>query len=592
MNVLLTGAFGNVGTSTLEELANRGHTVRCFDLKTRANEKTARRFRGQVEVVWGDLRCPEEVAAAVRDQDVVVHLAFIIPKMSATGVDSEERPDWAREINVGGTRNLINAMKALPRPPKIIFTSTYHVYGRTQDQPPPRTVSDPAQPVEHYSYHKVECEQMVKSSGLEWAILRLSATLPLAIQLDPAMFDVPLDNRMEYVHTRDVGLALANAISSEEVWGKTLLIGGGESCQYYYREIVGRILDAVGVGKLPEEAFGATPFCTDWVDTTESQRLLNYQRRDLGDYIQETVALLGYRRHLIRLFRPVVRRWLLGKSPYLKDAGKARAGWRGKVAIITGASGGIGTATARKLAQEGLNVVLVARRKDRLEDLAAQIREAGGEALVIAADLTDEQDRLRVVEEVRAAYGAADVLINSAGIGWYGFGSEMPWTLARQMIQINMTAVVHLTLLFLRDMKTRNRGHIINIGSIAGSLPAQGVALYCATKSFLDTLTTALYRELRGTNVHISVVKSGAVATGFFDTASAQPAGLPMPAKRLGVRPEVVVNRIWALLQKPHRGAYVPRLFVLVPWVELCLGWLMDLLGPLLLRRQLRLAKA
>jgi len=79
------------------------------------------------------------------------------------------------------------------------------------------------------------------------------------------------------------------------------------------------------------------------------------------------------------------------------------------------------------------------------------------------------------------------------------------------------------------------------------------------------------------------------VATGFFDTASAQPAGLPMPAKKLGVRPEVVVNRIWALLQKPHRGAYVPRLFVLVPWVELCLGWLMDLLGPLLLRRQLRL---
>jgi nucleoside-diphosphate-sugar epimerase len=286
-----------------------------------------------VEVVWGNLRCPEEVAAAVRDQDVVVHLAFIIPKMSATGVDSEERPDWAREINVGGTRNLLNAMQALPRPPRIIFTSTYHVYGRTQDQPPPRTVSDPVQPVEHYSYHKVECERMVKSSGLEWAILRLSATLPLAIQLDPGMFDVPLDNRMEYVHTRDVGLALANAISSEEVWGKTLLIGGGESCQYCYREIVGRILDAMGVGKLPEEAFGSTPFCTDWVDTTESQRLLNYQRRDLGDYIQEMIALLGYRRYLIRAFRPIVRYWLLKKSPYLRDS-RSRGGIRpGEVAL-------------------------------------------------------------------------------------------------------------------------------------------------------------------------------------------------------------------------------------------------------------------
>ena len=316
MNVLLTGAFGNVGTSTLEELVKQGHQVRCFDLKTKANEKKARRFGGQIEVGWGDLRRPDDVVAAVRDQDVVVHLAFIIPKMSATGIESEARPDWAREINVGGTLNLINAIKALPRPPKLIFASSYHVYGRTQDQPPPRTVSDPIQPIEHYSRHKVECEHEVKASGLEWTILRLSATLPLAIQLDPGMFDVPLDNRMEYVHTRDVGLAMTNAVSSEDVWGKTLLIGGGPRCQYHYREIVGRILEATGVGMLPEEAFGTTPFPTDWVDTTESQRLLDYQQRDLGDYIQEMTVLLGYRRYLIRAFRPIVRRWLLGKSPY------------------------------------------------------------------------------------------------------------------------------------------------------------------------------------------------------------------------------------------------------------------------------------
>jgi UDP-glucose 4-epimerase len=317
MNVLLTGAFGNVGTSTLEELSKQGHTVRCFDLKTRPNEKAARKSKDQMEVMWGDLRCPEDVTTAVRDQEVVVHLAFIIPKLSATGVESEGHPDWAREINVEGTRNLLNAMKALPRPPKIIFASSYHVYGRTQDQPPPRTVSDPVQPVEHYSHHKIECEQMVKASGLEWAILRLAATLPLALRLDPGMFDVPLNNRMEFVHTRDVGLAMANAVSSEGVWGKTLLIGGGPRCQYYYRDITRRILDAMGVGMLPEEAFGSTPFCTDWVDTTESQRLLNYQQRDLGDYIQEMTALLGYRRHLIRLFRPIVRHWLLKKSPYL-----------------------------------------------------------------------------------------------------------------------------------------------------------------------------------------------------------------------------------------------------------------------------------
>jgi UDP-glucose 4-epimerase len=591
--VLLTGAFGNVGMSGLEELLKRGHQVRCFDLDTKANRKAAWRFDGQVEVVWGDLRRPEDVAAAVRDQDVVVHLAFIIPKLSATGVESEARPDWAREINVGGTRNLLDAMKALPRPPKIIFTSSYHLYGRTQDQPPPRTVSDPIQPIEHYAHHKAACEYMVRSSGLEWAIFRLAAALPLSMKLDPGMFDIPLGNRMEFVHTRDAGLAIANAVGSEEVWGQVLLIGGGPRCQYTYREIAQRVLDGLGVGMLPEEAFGSTPFPTDWLDTAESQRLLDYQRRDLGNYVQDMTALLGYRRQVIRMFRPLARRWLLRRSPYFQDSRSRRASpeWQGKVAVVTGASGGIGAATAKRLAREGLSVVLVARREEPLEDLAAQIRESGGEVLVLAADLTAERECLRVVERVRSAYGTVDVLVNGAGFGWYGFGTDMPWSLAWQMLQTNIAAVVRLTLLFLADMKARGGGHIVNIGSIVGSLPSQGVALYGATKSFVDAFTTALHRELRGTGVNVSVVRPGAVATGFFRKASTQVSALRMPAERLAIKPKAVADRIWGLLKRPVRVAHVPRLLSFVPWVELCFGWLIDRLGPRLLRRQSRLAR-
>ena len=320
MNILLTGAFGNVGISTLEELLRRGHRVRCFDLKTRANKKAARRFGDRIQVAWGDLRKPRDVAAALDGQDRVVHLAFVIPKMSHTGVDSEARPEWAYRINVGGTRNLLEAIKVLPSPPKILFTSSYHVYGRTQHLLPPRLVTDPVLPVEHYSHHKVLCEQMVRGSDLSWAILRLSATLPLRLQLDPGMFDVPLDNRMEFTHTRDVGVAIANALETDEIWGRTWLIGGGLGCQYTYREIVSRSLEAFGLGMLPEEAFGSTWFPTDWVDTVESQRLLNYQTRDLGNYLQEMQASLGTRRHLIRLFRPLVRRYLLRKSPYYRQA--------------------------------------------------------------------------------------------------------------------------------------------------------------------------------------------------------------------------------------------------------------------------------
>ena len=319
MRVLLTGAFGNLGQSTLDELLLLGHQVRCFDLRTRSNERAARRRAGQAEVIWGDLRRREDLVAAVQGQEAAIHLAFILPSLSSTGAGTEARPEWARQINVGGTRNLLDALRTLPSRPRIVFASSQAVYGLTQHLPPPRTAAEPVAPFDHYSQHKVECEQMVCESGLPWAVLRLPAALPLAIRLDPGMFDVPLDNRIEFGHTRDVGAALARAVSSEGVWGRTLLIGGGTRCQFTYRELVGPLLEAMGVGMLPEEAFARAPFCTDWLDSRESQALLQYQTRGLDDYSREMTAMLGYRRFLIRCFRPLVRAWVLRKSPYWRE---------------------------------------------------------------------------------------------------------------------------------------------------------------------------------------------------------------------------------------------------------------------------------
>ncbi len=315
MRVLLTGAFGNIGAATLEELLRRGHQVRCFDVKSRANEKVSRPFQSKAEIVWGDLRCPQDVAAAVCEQEVVVHLAFVVPRLSVTGVNSEDNPEWARAINVEGTRNLLNAVQAQPRPARFLFSSSLHVYGRTQDQAPPRTVDDTPQPVEHYAHHKVECERMVRESGLEWTIFRLGAAFPVRLVLDPGMFDVALNNRIEFVHPCDVAMAIANALETDQVWGRIWLIGGGPRCQFYQRDIVWNVLEAVGLGRLPESAFSTLPYATDWLDTAESQRVLHFQRHTLQDYVQDVKARLGFRRHLIRLFRPVIRAWLLSKSP-------------------------------------------------------------------------------------------------------------------------------------------------------------------------------------------------------------------------------------------------------------------------------------
>jgi len=317
MRVLLTGAFGNLGQSALHELLAQGNQVRCFDLGSPGNQKVARTSPTGIEVMWGDLRRREDVARAVSGQEAVVHLAFILPSLSVTGLACEERPDLAREVNVGGTRNLIRAMEAQSRPPRLAFASSMAVFGLTQDQPPPRTAADPTQPADHYAQHKVACEEMIRASRLQWTILRLAAALPMRLLVDPAMFDVPLDNRIEFVHRWDVALAIANALSSQEVWGRTLLIGGGERCQFYYREFVQRVLEATGVGMLPDAAFSTTPFCTDWLDTRLSQELLQYQQHTLDDFTAEMIKLLGVRRRFIRLCRPAVRAWLLRQSPYL-----------------------------------------------------------------------------------------------------------------------------------------------------------------------------------------------------------------------------------------------------------------------------------
>jgi short-subunit dehydrogenase len=258
----------------------------------------------------------------------------------------------------------------------------------------------------------------------------------------------------------------------------------------------------------------------------------------------------------------------------------------GRVALITGASSGIGAATALRLADEGFKVLLTARRQSHLEKLVDTIQSRGGVSGYIAADLINETERLKVYNDARSMFGVVDILINNAGLGWYGFGDEMLWTLAHEMIEVNISAVTQLTLLFLSDMKKRKRGHIINIGSIVGSLPSQGVALYSATKSFVDALTTSLYRELRGTNVRISVVRAGAVATPFYETALEKPKGMRIPVERLTIKPELVADRIWKLIQKPARIAYVPRWLGFIPWLELCLGWMIDRLGPVMLRHQ------
>jgi UDP-glucose 4-epimerase len=312
LKILLTGAFGSIGIYTLKELIKKGNEVSVLELKTKANQKIYERFKSDIEIFWGDITDKDYVAKTVADQDIVIHLAFVIPSRS------EDRPNWSWEVNVEGTRNILNAMRSSPKKPRIVFASSVSVFGNTQTFAPPRTAVEQVMPTDNYTHHKVACEQLVKISGLDWTILRIGAVLSLSLcEIDPMLFDVPLDTRIEVIHAHDAGVAFAAAAVSKDVWGKILLIGGGINCQIYQRDLVKKVLEAVGIGMLTEEAFASKSFYTDWMDTRESQNILHYQNLVLSDYINDIKNSIGFKKYLIRFARPFVRYWLLRKSPYL-----------------------------------------------------------------------------------------------------------------------------------------------------------------------------------------------------------------------------------------------------------------------------------
>jgi len=318
LKILITGAFGNVGLYTLKNLLGNGHEVRVLELKNKRNlkilEDLQKKSSNSIDMVWGDITDAAAVQGAVKGQDIIIHQAFIIPALS------EQKPNWAWEINVEGTRNLLRSAAGEAVKAKIVFTSSVSVFGETQDRKPPRKIEDQVKPTDNYSHHKVACEQLVKISGLKWTILRLGAVLsPSLCEIDPMLFSVSLDNRIELIHAADAGSALANAAVSEEVWGKTLLIGGGKKCQMLQRDFITRVLDEVGLGMFPEKAFNSRPFYTDWMDTSESQHLLKYQEKDLDDFLVEIRRTLGIRRYLIRAVKPIIKYWILKKSPYLPE---------------------------------------------------------------------------------------------------------------------------------------------------------------------------------------------------------------------------------------------------------------------------------
>ena len=196
-------------------------------------------------------------------------------------------------------------------------------------------------------------------------------------------------------------------------------------------------------------------------------------------------------------------------------------------ALITGASAGLGAEFARLFARDGYDLVLVARRRDRLEALATELRKAHGIRVeIIAADLEDPSVPQAIFDQTRATGLAINVLVNNAGFGTSGEFARLPLDRELAMVQVNVMALLALTRLFLPAMLAERDGGILNIGSTAGFQPGPGMATYYASKAMVISFSNALWFELRGSGVTVTLSNPGATRTEFGARSGADQAKL------------------------------------------------------------------
>lgn len=295
--ILITGAFGNLGLMCVDQALSLGHQVRCFDIANAHTRKMADLYQNRVEIFFGDIRDTALLDRLVNGVDAILHNASLLPPLTET------MPDLAESINVTACLQLVSAAEQQAVKPVLVFPSSVTVFGYPAANELPRTPNDPVQATDNYTRHKLAIESALKECTLPWVIVRVGVSVDTrTLKTDKATFmklmAVHPDNPLEYVHPKDVALAMCNAATTPDAQGKTLLLGGGKNCQITQREFMRVAFDALGL-KLPASVHGNNRFYTHWMDTRESQAILQFQQHDFNDYKQQMKARLSVLRIIL-----------------------------------------------------------------------------------------------------------------------------------------------------------------------------------------------------------------------------------------------------------------------------------------------------
>jgi short-subunit dehydrogenase len=247
------------------------------------------------------------------------------------------------------------------------------------------------------------------------------------------------------------------------------------------------------------------------------------------------------------------------------------------VILITGASSGIGEATARLFAREGYRVSLGARRLERLESIAQEIQLAGGQALPIQSDLTRMVDIKNLVSKTLDRFGQLDVLFNNAGFGRLDWCEQLdPVKDVEAQLQINLIATILVSREVLPHMINQRSGHIINMASIGGFVATPTYTVYAASKFGVRGFTEALRREVGVFDIHVSGIYPGGVSTEFKQHTGAQrKTGWTTPAS-LRLTPEDVAQGVFSVVRRPKRSLILPWPMRFVVWLNFLVPGIVD----------------
>lgn len=252
---------------------------------------------------------------------------------------------------------------------------------------------------------------------------------------------------------------------------------------------------------------------------------------------------------------------------------------RGKVVIVTGASSGIGEATAREFGWQAAKVVLAARRVDRLEALAQEIEAQGdgAQTLVVQADLSKLEDIKALVEQSLEKFGRIDVLVNNAGFGRVGWLENLdPVKDIEAQFDVNVLGVVQTTRQVLPVMIAQRAGHIINMCSMAGLVAAPTYTIYAASKHAVHGFSEALRREVKPWGIDVSLIYPGGVSTEFGKHAGIERKTKTTTPKFLLLTPEQVGQAVTRLVRRPRAMWIIPWLWSVSAWLNRNFNSLVD----------------